>query len=474
MAAALPTSEVRSPTSTRTEVRSPTRTSTEVRSPTRTSTEAYTQGNFTSTVTGGAGAGATNVTIYATPLPAEQLGAPMKTMILHKIAFQFDRARNGLVFQGVLEDGFQFEVVFPIGHVAMVFDGEASRLGYIGRPMLGSVETVDGFLESVEIMNSDVPELGWFGSKLVKSIGKAASSVGKFAYQNTVKKVADQAIAVARAGVSIAKGGNVLKAVGGVVKSSTGDLKIAAQYAGTVPGIGTAVGALASGANAALNGKSLTEIAKATAVGAIPGGPLAQAAASAALNVTQRGIEGHNMVKAAASEVVNAAISMAPPATQNLIRQTATAAINGNNILTAAQHAAIQTAIAQIPDEHARNMVAQLATGKASATSLVSAAGGALTGRVVGSNANGAMSRLLNAAATVAPSTPHFVAISASGLAAAHVGHVGAKLASAPPTAANIAALQKFRANLEATAASGHPHASLIFAGLRAAPLKAA
>ena len=55
--------EVRSPTST--EVRSPTRTSTEVRSPTRTSTTTWanTRGNFTSTVTGGAGAGATSVTI---------------------------------------------------------------------------------------------------------------------------------------------------------------------------------------------------------------------------------------------------------------------------------------------------------------------------------------------------------------------------------------------------------------------------
>jgi hypothetical protein len=50
-------------TRTSTEVRSPTRTSTEVRSPTRTSTWANTRGNFTSTVTGGAGAGATSVTI---------------------------------------------------------------------------------------------------------------------------------------------------------------------------------------------------------------------------------------------------------------------------------------------------------------------------------------------------------------------------------------------------------------------------
>ena len=61
-----PTStEVRSPTSTSTEVRSPTSTSTEVRSPTSTSTEAYTADNFTATVTGGAGEGATtSVNIY--------------------------------------------------------------------------------------------------------------------------------------------------------------------------------------------------------------------------------------------------------------------------------------------------------------------------------------------------------------------------------------------------------------------------
>jgi hypothetical protein len=72
--------EVQSPTRTATEVRSPTSTSTEVRSPTSTSTEAYTQGNFTVTVTGGAGAGETNVNIEAPPLnrenSARSKGAP--------------------------------------------------------------------------------------------------------------------------------------------------------------------------------------------------------------------------------------------------------------------------------------------------------------------------------------------------------------------------------------------------------------
>ena len=69
-------SDVRSPTSTRTEVRSPTSTRTEVRSPTSTSTEAYTRGNFTSTVTGGAGAGATTVHIHASPAVGMPSGTP--------------------------------------------------------------------------------------------------------------------------------------------------------------------------------------------------------------------------------------------------------------------------------------------------------------------------------------------------------------------------------------------------------------
>lgn len=46
------------------DVRSPTSTRSEVRSPTSTSTEAQTEGNFTSTVTGGAGDGDTTVNLY--------------------------------------------------------------------------------------------------------------------------------------------------------------------------------------------------------------------------------------------------------------------------------------------------------------------------------------------------------------------------------------------------------------------------
>ena len=48
----------------------------DVRSPTSTSSEAYTRGNFTSTVTGGAGAGATTVHIHASPAVGMPSGTP--------------------------------------------------------------------------------------------------------------------------------------------------------------------------------------------------------------------------------------------------------------------------------------------------------------------------------------------------------------------------------------------------------------
>lgn len=89
-------SDVRSPTSTRTEVRSPTSTRTEVRSPTRTATEAYTQGNFTSTVTGGAGAGATYVTINVPDKKWKRLSAGSGKPVPEQSPWGFDVSKDAL------------------------------------------------------------------------------------------------------------------------------------------------------------------------------------------------------------------------------------------------------------------------------------------------------------------------------------------------------------------------------------------
>jgi hypothetical protein len=433
----------------------------------------------------------------------------MKTMILHKLVFAFDRERNGLVFQGLLEDGYQFEVLFPIGHVSLQFEKEAAALGFCGQPLLGDIETVDGFLGAIETLQgvdaSQGVEMGWFGSKLVKSVSHAVNK----AVGSTVGKVAKQAVAAARQAVnltpvgqaynlasaavsgknllsavpgasginairSVATGGNVLKVGASMVPVNRQNLKLVAQYGANVPGLGTAAGALASGANAALSGQSLTDIAKATAVGAMPGGPLAQAAASAALNMVQAGVEGQNLVRAAAGELVNVAVSMAPPATQAMIRSAAMAAISGRNVISAVQRSAIQMAISQVPDASVRAVLTDVATGRATAQSLITAAGGQLVGKAVTGAPSGAVSRMLNSAASVAPSTPHFPAISAAGLAATHVANAYGNMVHATPTRANVSTLAKATAGLKAVTHPSNPHAGLMVAALQSVPVRAA
>lgn len=139
---------------------------------------------------------------------------------VHQLMFGFDRASNCLIFEGELDNGYKFSVAFPIGHVVVTFDREAAALGYVGAPMCGAVDTIDSFIDAVEIIHrktggmNDV-ELGWFGSSIVRSVGHAVSSVAKTvakpitsvaskAYQSTIKKVGEQAIKLGRQGINYA------------------------------------------------------------------------------------------------------------------------------------------------------------------------------------------------------------------------------------------------------------------------------
>ena len=132
--------------------------------------------------------------------------------------------------------------------------------------------------------------------------------------------------------------------------------KAALSYAGSIPGIGTVVGAAGNALVAVAQGKSLADIASSAARGAIPGGPLVQAAVVAASNVAAAGIAGHNMAKAAGSEIVNAAVSMAPGPVQGMLKDTITAVASGKNVLHSVEASAVAAAINQIPPE-ARQVV---------------------------------------------------------------------------------------------------------------------
>jgi hypothetical protein len=185
---------------------------------------------------------------------------------MHRLSFSFDRTRQALVFQGQLENGYTFEVAFPIGHVALTFDNQASELGYCGSPIMGSVDTVDGFLGAVEVMHSHEqgrrPELGssivertrnmqreliamaksgkysqadilkrqqelrggLFSKGPLDKIASGAATVASKAYTATVKKVGQQAVkyarkgveAVGKAGVAVARSKLVGQALAGV------------------------------------------------------------------------------------------------------------------------------------------------------------------------------------------------------------------------------------------------------------------
>lgn len=151
----------------------------------------------------------------------------MYSAVVRKLQFGWDTKRQALVFMGTLENGFQFEVAFPVGHVALTFDTVAAEMGYVSMPQCGDIETVEGFLGAIELAHLEETgeELGWFGSKLARSVGRAVSSAAKTvakpvtkvvskaakAYVSTVRKVAKQALKYGRAGVStLGKGGLAL------------------------------------------------------------------------------------------------------------------------------------------------------------------------------------------------------------------------------------------------------------------------
>jgi hypothetical protein len=244
------------------------------------------------------------------------------------------------------------------------------------------------------LTDSDYRDLGLNKNTpdLLSQIGKAAGSVAK-----GVVKVAETGVrlttAPARAAINIGKaavtGQNIAKAAYAEVKSSVQDLKTVAPIAQTVfsvvPGVGTLASVAIGATQAALSGKSLTEIVKAAGVSAIPGGPLAQQIARAGINTIQAGVEGKNMLKAAAQNTISAVASAIPDATARaLLERVALDAAAGKNVLQAAERAAVDTAINMIPDPTARDVARRAVTGNLNPQSVLSE----LTRSVVGKAAS--------------------------------------------------------------------------------------
>ncbi len=159
--------------------------------------------------------------------------------------------------------------------------------------------------------------VGWLKRKLKK----AGRSIKRST--RVVKKIGKKVGRIATTPTRLAKraydktGGALYKKVvpskvrGFVRKAGPTVLKYAGSAAANVPGVGTAAGAALRGASAVAEGKKWKEIAKQAAVGAIPGGPLAQEAALAGINTLERVAQGTRLDKALGRSVKAGGVRLA-------------------------------------------------------------------------------------------------------------------------------------------------------------------
>ena len=166
-------------------------------------------------------------------------------------------------------------------------------------------------------------DIGWFGSSIVKSIGKAAKKVGKGL--STVTKVAAKPFTLQaellskglkkipvvggiagsvldattslqnlplRITQQILEGGNINKVALGNLKQALSDVRTVGPWVQTVisfvPGVGTGISAAIGAGLALAEGKSISEAMIAAAKGALPGGAAAQMAFGVAQGVLER------------------------------------------------------------------------------------------------------------------------------------------------------------------------------------------
>lgn len=244
-------------------------------------------------------------------------------------------------------------------------------------------------------------DTGWFGSKIAKAVGKAAKGVAKVAAAPVTHAVS--------AASAIAHGQNIGKSLVNYVKADLATVKQVAPYVQTVasfvPGIGTLVSVGIGGVSAAMQGKSITEIGKSMATGAIPGGPIVAAVAMTAANAVAAGVQGQNIAKAAANELVSHAANMIPsPQLAQVLKDATRDALNGKNVLRSVKGAAIQQAIAQIPDGAARDAARAVVSGKSPAQ-VITAGGAKLLGQVAakGSPATASLLQTVQVAAKQVP-----------------------------------------------------------------------
>jgi hypothetical protein len=205
------------------------------------------------------------------------------------------------VLLSIVVSGRTMRAFVPLAHVVLSFDRELQAVGCVGLAWVGdpaSMGSCGGFFKNLgnaikSVAKKIVPKVIQKAAvAVVKVAKKAATAIAKIPVLGTVLKAATSlALLPAKATAALVTGKRIDHIMVDQFKSALASVKTLAPYIQTVisfvPGIGQGISAGIGGALALAQGQSISAALLAAAKGAIPGGPVAQAAFSIASDVMQ-------------------------------------------------------------------------------------------------------------------------------------------------------------------------------------------
>ena len=290
------------------------------------------------------------------------------------------------VLLSVSVSGKTMRAFVPLSRVYLAFDQELQSVGCVGACSVGAQLSVGGFFSFVK---KAVKSVGKVAKAVVpKAIQRAASTVvntaqhygaaalhavNKIPVLGTITGTAESlALLPATAAQQLVAGKRIDQIALGQFKGALAGAKTLAPYVQTVvsfvPGVGTGISAGIGAATALAQGQSISEALLAGVKGALPGGPLAQAAFSVASDAMQG--------KPISTIAIDAIPGVSPQAKQALIAGLGAAKdiAAGKNVATTV----LDNAIHQLPPQYQKAVQIGVAMGHAK--NLQGAAGAAVQG----------------------------------------------------------------------------------------------
>lgn len=354
------------------------------------------------------------------------------------------------VLLSVAVSGRTLRCFVPLSHVVLAFDQELQSVGCVGAAWVGAPMSVGGFFSFVK--------------KAAKSIGKAAKSVVPKAIQRAASSVVNTAehygaaalhavnsvpvlgtiskatetlaLLPAAAAQQLVQGKRIDQIALGQFKSALSSATTLAPYVQTVvsfvPGVGTGISAGLGAATALAQGQTISEALLAGVKGALPGGPLAEAAFSVASDAMQG--------KPISTIAIDAIPGVSPQAKQALIAGLGAAKdiAAGKNVATTV----LDGALHQLPADYQKAVQIGVALGHAK--NLQGAAGAAVHGAA------------------------QLVAHSAAGAQAAQAFARGVRTPAIFSAMNNARAAQNALATVVQHAQAGHPQAQNVVSAVQA------